>query len=127
LVAAPISSAGTLASRGAETPKSRTLLARQTSSKDSKSGFSWTEVLSENGVKVGQDSGSCKFLAKERATCKATLHLTDGTIVLRGTVDFSKLFSLKIAGGTGAYEGAGGTASAKDAGKSKSHILLRFA
>ena len=114
---------------GATAPKTRTLLARETSSKDTKKGFSWTEVLSERGVTVGQDSGSCTFVGKgfTRATCKATLHLTDGTIVLRGTVDLSKLFSLNIAGGTGAYDGASGSASAKDAGKSKSHILLRFA
>lgn len=129
LAAAPISSARPEAARRAETPKTRTLLARETSSKDSKKGFSWTEVLSERGVKVGQDSGSCTFVGKgfKRATCKATMHLTDGTIVLRGTVDLSTVFSLNIAGGTGAYDGASGSASAKDAGKSKSHIVLRFA
>jgi hypothetical protein len=129
LAAAPISSARSLAARGAETPRTRTLLARETSTKDSKKGFSWAEQLSEGGVKVGQDVGACTFVGTgfKRAACTVTMHLSDGTILLRGTVDLSKLFSLRIAGGTGAYAGAGGTASAKDSGKSKSHILLRFA
>lgn len=110
-------------------PKTRTLLARQTSTKDSKTGFAWTEQLSEAGAKVGKDSGSCRFIGKstKRATCQATWRLTDGTLVLRGTADLTKLFRLAIVSGTGAYEGAKGFGTAKPAGKSKSLVTLHFA
>jgi hypothetical protein len=117
-----------LAGRWTLAPKTRTMLARATSSKDTKTGFSWAERLSESGKPVGKDSGSCTLLGKgsKRATCKATLHLTDGTISLRGTVELSKAMRLAIVGGTGAYEGAGGSATSKHSGKSKSLIVLRF-
>jgi hypothetical protein len=46
---------------------------------------------------------------------------------VRGTLGPSGVFQLTIAGGTGAYEGAKGTGTAKPAGESKSLIRLRLA
>jgi hypothetical protein len=117
-----------LQGRWALASKTRTLVARETRSKESKTGFSWTDRLSEGGKAVGTDSGSCKFVnGTRRATCQATFRLTDGTFGMRGTRGPSGVFRLTIAGGTGAYQGAKGSGTAKPAGKSKSLITLRFA
>jgi hypothetical protein len=118
-----------LAGRWTLAPKTRTLLARETSSKESKTGYAWADRLTEGGKPVGTDSGSCRFTGKspKRATCKTTLRLTNGTIAMRGTVDASQVFRLTIVSGTGAYEGARGSGTAKPAGKSKSLIALHFA
>jgi hypothetical protein len=118
-----------LTGRWTPAPKTRTLIARRTSTKDGKTGFGWNERLTEGGKSVGTDVGSCTFLgkAKKRADCRVTLRLTDGTLVLRGKVDLSKRFRLTIATGTGAYAGAGGWGLAKIMSSNKTLITLHFA
>jgi hypothetical protein len=118
-----------LTGRWTRAPKTRVLLARRKSSKDRTKGFSWTERLTEGGMPVGKDTGSCAYsgTSKKRATCQGTFRLTDGTLLLKGTVDLTKLFRLAIVSGTGAYAGATGYDTAKSAGKSKSLITLHFA
>jgi hypothetical protein len=116
------------ATASAEASGTRTLVALEVRSKESKTGFSWSDRVSQAGTAVGTDSGSCTFVkGTTRATCRATFRLTDGTFSVRGTVGPSGVFKLTIAGGTGAYEGAKGSGVAKPAGKSKSLITLRFA
>jgi hypothetical protein len=126
-VSAATASAATADAR-ASASKTRTLLATEMRSKESKTGFSWTDRVSEGGKAAGTDSGSCTFVkGAKRATCHATFRLIDGTIGVRGTVGPSGVFQLTIAGGTGAYAGVKGTGTAKPAGKSKSLVTLRLA
>ncbi|HET6171670.1 MAG TPA: hypothetical protein VFD90_03635 [Gaiellales bacterium] len=60
--------------------------------------------------------------------CHVTLHLTDGTLALRGKIDFAKAVSmLQVTSGTGAYSGAKGSVIVRLASDTKSVFTIRLA
>jgi hypothetical protein len=91
------------------------LRAAVTSEHQIPSGYTLSEVLSKDGARVGTSSGRCleAHSAKAQptsATCRVTLKLTGGTII----ISFKILFAtdsgtLNVVGGTGTYAAARGT------------------
>ena len=106
----------------------RTLVAKETSSKQGKKTTTFSDSLTEGGAPVGSDSRVCKAASDTAMSCRITLRLNDGTLVLRGTFDRSKpLTKLKVVSGSGAYRGAKGSATAKSQGAKKTLITLMLA
>lgn len=80
----------------------------------------------QNGVKVGSDDGTCTVtkVVETAVTldCDATAVFASGTLELDFDVTFDlaeedeegEVFTVPIVGGTGAYQGATGTASARE-------------
>jgi hypothetical protein len=118
-----------LVGRWTRSAVTRTLTAVQTGVKERKSGLTFTAKLSEAGTAAGNYVVSCRLLSKstKRADCRATLHLTDGTLVLRGTVDLAKSFRLTIVSGTGAYERAKGSLTTRPQSDTKTLLTLHLA
>jgi hypothetical protein len=78
--------------------------------------FIFSDVLKQNGERVGHDGGVCTVTsitsAEAEAHCVVTLSLAGGQIALQGLVPFSEEppppFTVAVTGGTGQYEGATG-------------------
>jgi hypothetical protein len=70
----------------------------------------------------GDDSGisrvTCTFIGTRQITCAAVLRLTRGTLVMQGLLPAGPTPGVPIAvvGGTGAYDGARGTATITNTG-----------
>ena len=106
----------------------RTLVARETSSKQGKKSMTFSDNLTEGGTPVGSDTGICKAVSDTALSCRITLRLNDGTLVLRGNLDRSKPVSkLKVVSGSGAYRGAKGSVTAKSQGAKKTLLTLTLA
>ena len=64
------------------------------------------------GAQAGYDRGTCTFLTRHQALCVVQVKLSNGQLSAQGFVTDKKLTNapFTITGGTGAYNGARGTA-----------------
>jgi hypothetical protein len=77
-----------------------------------------------SGDDTGIDRGVCTFIGKQ-SLCDIQIQLSKGTMSLQGFVSQSSHAQpLAITGGTGAYNGARGTAIATQASKSTTNIAV---
>jgi hypothetical protein len=91
--------------------------------------FVFTSKLTKHGKKVGHTGVVCTATSVKRGElqCVATAKLRHGQITVQGLVGDDDVFALAITGGTGAFEGAGGTLVVKEISDTKEiltfHIL----
>jgi hypothetical protein len=90
--------------------------------------FAFSSDLTKHGRAVGHTGVVCTVTSLERgeAQCVGTAALRRGQITVQGLIgeEGPSTFSLAITGGTGAYEGAGGTLVVKEL--SETRELLTF-
>jgi hypothetical protein len=84
-----------------------------------------------SGKETGDDSGRsyvhCTLIDSRHGLCLGRFNLSRGTISVETVVPLEggpKRFSLDITGGTGAYNGARGTATFTDIGKDKTEEIF---
>jgi hypothetical protein len=78
-----------------------------------------------SGDDTGYDRGTCTVIGTKAGICTVQLKLSKGTLAAQGLVSFSqgsKNAPVAITGGTGAYDGARGTAFVTDTSSSSSSI-----
>jgi hypothetical protein len=87
--------------------------------------FGFGDKLS--GDDTGIDRGVCTIIG-HKSLCNIQAQLSKGTVSLQGFVTGGKASNLPIAilGGTGAYDGAGGTALITDVNGSTTDISITF-
>ena len=80
-----------------------------------------------SGDDVGIDRGVCTFIGG-KILCDVEAQLSKGTVSLQGFLSEGKATNLPIAilGGTGAYDGASGTATVTDVNKKTTDISITF-
>ena len=84
------------------------LVSEQTVTNESESGLTFKETLRDGDTVVGHDAGKCTF-AGDKADCRITVTLDDGTLRVHGPlVPGAKHQKTPIVGGTGKYDGARG-------------------
>jgi hypothetical protein len=105
----------------------RTLVAKQTSSKTSAKGAVFSERLSEGGKAVGSDSGVCKTISSSISDCRIVVRLRDGTILVHGKLSEARTLKMTITGGTGAYAGARGSVVTKRRSAKVAELTLKIA
>jgi hypothetical protein len=89
--------------------------------------FAFTEDLTQDGTKVGTDKGGCTFAEPAAPLhCAVTLKLAKGGIDVEGDVVEGQANTLKLIGGTGAYEGIVGTVKVKDMDNDHTDLTLRY-
>jgi hypothetical protein len=67
------------------------------------------------GTATGYDRGVCTFIGRSQVLCDVVVNLTNGTLTAQGLLaEKSKNAPFTITGGTGAYNGARGTALITD-------------
>jgi hypothetical protein len=67
------------------------------------------------GTATGYDRGVCTFIGQSKALCNVVVNLSNGTLTGEGLLaEKSKNRPFTITGGTGAYDGARGTALITD-------------
>jgi allene oxide cyclase-like protein len=77
------------------------------------------------GSDTGTDRGVCTFIGKAAALCTVQVQLSKGTISAQGLLgQNSHNAPVAVTGGTGAYDGARGTASVTDLPGNRSHIVV---
>lgn len=78
-----------------------------------------------SGDETGGLRGVCTVIGK-RALCNIQAHLSQGNLSLQGLRPLRRASQLPIAvtGGTGRYDGAGGTASVTEVGAGKARITV---
>jgi hypothetical protein len=81
-----------------------------------------------SGDDTGTSRGVCTFIAKSAGLlCTLELHLSKGTITAQGELpQRAKDTPVAITGGTGAYDGASGTAHATDISGNRTKIDISF-
>ncbi|HEX4363079.1 MAG TPA: hypothetical protein VHZ75_00900 [Solirubrobacteraceae bacterium] len=84
-----------------------------------------------SGDDSGTDRGICTVIGtgRNQAICTVVVRLSKGTITALGTVNFTgpgKNVPFAITGGTGAYDGASGTALVTDANASTTDLNISF-
>ena len=86
-----------------------------------------------SGRETGEDQGrsyvQCTIITKTYGLCLGRLNLSRGTIAVEAAIpleDEPKTIALDITGGTGAYDGARGTARFTDIGKDKTDEVFSF-
>lgn len=95
--------------------------------------FTFTEDLSQDGVLVGTDSGTCTIVSASTSTCDVTVTFPRGTLRLMDTLTFDESdeegapFTVALVSGTGAYAGAKGSGRVVDNEDESSDITLTFA
>lgn len=79
------------------------------------------------GDDTGVDRGVCTLIGK-KALCNVQAQLSKGNLSLQGMVPLGKADHLPVAitGGTGDYDGAGGTAVVTDISSTKTRIIVNF-
>jgi hypothetical protein len=78
-----------------------------------------------SGDATGYDRGICTAIGRSQAVCTVQVTLSDGTLTAQGTVSTTKPAKdtpFAITGGTGAYNGARGSALVNDVSKNKSTV-----
>jgi hypothetical protein len=88
--------------------------------------FVFTAKLTKHHKKVGHAGVVCTITSvkKQEAQCLGTAKFRHGQITVQGLVGDDEVFELAITGGTGAFEGAGGTLVVKEISDEKE--LLTF-
>jgi hypothetical protein len=96
------------------------LTLKETSSKDTPTGFTARDNIFQNGAKVGTSRAVCKYVIPSGsdnptgANCKATFTLPDGKLRISASFAFeSGRGPVKVTGGTGEYAGASGTGTVR--------------
>jgi hypothetical protein len=115
LLLAAISGLLTSPALGAHSPgTSLDLRAMVTSEHQTASGYTLRENLYEGAARVGTSSGICLETRSAKteptsATCRVTLRLSSGTIVIAFKIQFATSSgTLSVVGGTGTYKAARG-------------------
>ena len=133
-VTAALATAGVLAGPGAAGPAPRTL--HLTSTADPGVGFGLTGKPPHDGSRfgfggnvAGDDTGTvrlvCTVLGNAAAVCNVQLQLAHGTLSAQGAVpQVSDDTPMAIIGGTGAYDGARGTAFITDTSPTTSQVVI---
>lgn len=77
------------------------------------------------GSDTGTDRGVCTFIGKEAALCTVQVQLSKGTLSAQGMLGpRSHNAQVAVVGGTGAFDGARGTASVTDLSANRSRIVV---
>ena len=80
------------------------------------------------GTDTGSDRGVCTFIGQATALCTIHISLTKGTITAQGLLgQASRNTPVAITGGTGAYDGARGTARLTDLPSNQADIRISLA
>jgi hypothetical protein len=131
---AALATAGVLAGPGAAHPAARTL--HLTSTADPSVGFGLSGKPPHEGSRFGfganvsgDDTGTvrlvCTVVGEAASVCTAQLQLAHGTISAQGAVpEVSDHTPMAITGGTGAYDGASGTALVTDTSPTTSEVVI---
>ena len=83
--------------------------------------FGFGDVIS--GTATGHDRGVCTVIGKTQVLCQVVVTLTNGTLTGQGLLpETSKNSPFAITGGTGAYDGARGTALVTDVNSKTTNI-----
>ena len=133
-LAAGLIAAAVIASAGAAKPPPNTLHLVAKSQKDvgffpkhrphQGSRFGFGDKLT--GDDTGFDRGVCTIIGKQ-SLCTVQAKLSQGNLSLQGFVQqHSDHTPIAIVGGTGAYDGAGGTAFVTDVSQNKTDITVDF-
>lgn len=91
--------------------------------------FVFSADLTKHGRQVGRAGVVCTVTSVEReeAQCLGTASLRKGQITVQGLlVGEEEVFELAITGGTGAFEGAGGTLVVKELSETKELLTFHF-
>jgi hypothetical protein len=95
--------------------------------------FGFVDENSQDGTKIGTDSGACTIVkASEKSStahCLVTLTFGNGTIAVEGDAEFSENsapFTVPITGGTGAYAGATGSAKVVEVNDADSNLTVTY-
>jgi hypothetical protein len=133
---AAIGTAAVLAGPGAAGPAPRTL--HLVSTADPSVGFGLTGKPPHEGSRFGfganvsgDDTGTvrlvCTVLGGAASVCTVQLQLGNGTLTAQGAVpEVSHDTPMAITGGTGAYDGARGTALVTDTSPTTSDVVITF-
>ena len=80
------------------------------------------------GAQTGYDRGICTFVTKKQALCTVQVKLSTGSLSAQGFVTGAKQKDnpFIVTGGTGAYNGARGTAFVTDVSNSTSNIRVEL-
>lgn len=115
------------------TPGSLHLVGKQTSEAGPKGRPHPGSIIVFSGKERGDDSGQsyvhCLVIAGKHGLCTAQFVLKRGTVAVQTAInleDSPKTITLTITGGTGAYDGARGTAKFTDIGKDKTDEVFTF-
>lgn len=133
---AGIATLGTIADSGAEetgAPASLHLVGKQITESGPKGRPHPGSVIVFSGRETGDDTGrsyvQCTLVDRVHGLCHAQFILSRGSISVQTAIpleDSPKTIVLAITGGTGAYDGARGTAAFTDIGKDKTDELFTF-
>jgi hypothetical protein len=81
-------------------------------------------TLTRAGASAGHDHVSFTYRSGGQALVQATLTLTDGTIVVRGTTPLTDSLTLPVESGTGAYAGRTGSLTAKHVNQQEDDLTV---
>ena len=85
--------------------------------------FGWGDRLT--GTDTGYDRGACTFVGKATALCTIQIQLSKGTLAAQALLGpRSNNTPVTITGGTGAYNGARGTALLTDIPPNKANVTI---
>ena len=89
------------------------------------SRFGFTDTVTGSDGSKGHDLGSCTVIVRKTALCQVQLVLNTGQLAGQVPLKFSsKTNTGPITGGTGAYDGARGTATAVQVNKKTTKITV---
>lgn len=88
--------------------------------------FDFTEhLLVPRGV-AGSDRVHCTLTSRTSTLCSGRLFFREGSISVRGRVDFGRPSLIAVTGGTGLFRGQRGTLEIRDAPHNSSRLTLRL-
>ncbi|MEA2141630.1 MAG: hypothetical protein QOI64_60 [Solirubrobacteraceae bacterium] len=124
-------SAYAVAASGADAGQTLTLIGRQITESGPKGTPGPRSTIVFSGRETGDDSGrsyvQCTLIDRVHGLCLGHFRLKNGTISVETVLpleDAPKRLTLDITGGTGAYNGARGTATFTDIGKDRTREVF---
>jgi hypothetical protein len=116
---------------GAFTPKDGSATQTFPTTLNAGDSFTFVDDLSQNGSKVGTDTGKCTMTDAKSANCDATLTFGNGSLYSIGDAPQNTgAYNVPIKSGTGSYSGATGTAHivpVNSTSSTDSDVTLTFA